>query len=222
MNYFSPIFGIVTNNDPQSENGGSFLSYFYTLKKMAGEPVGQDEKFIYHDKMHGAYMEKGLYRRSSYHDKTRVSQDEISGFIFGSKQLDTFHAKDVMDYLKENKGNYHATGEDRFYSQGDYYSWDLAVYSKSSKFRAIWYSLNLLISSNKPKENTSSKMIYLNELYNIKDISPHAKRLWNYYVWRMNKMYGANWIASLYSIYFHTENSDHPLLVMANKVKGVL
>lgn len=217
MNYFSSIFGLVSKEDPQSENGGLQLGFFYTLKRMLGERITITEADLFVTKMRNAKVTEGLYLRSSYHKFTRVSQDEQSGFSICSYILETNHRFEIWKYLDKHH-NYPATGEDRRYNPGDYYAWGTLAGAKPPWYSPFWYCINLVLSSNKPKGNTSSKLIYLCELYLMKDISKYANKLWKYYSWRMKFMYGKNWINALFETCYIREDSDFPLKELSRRL----
>ncbi len=211
MNYFSSIYGLVTKNDPVTENGGLFLAYYYVLKKMNGHKISTNERILYIEKMGRAYVAKGLYKRSQAHNERTVSHDEITGMIISSLMIVTVHRHDILDYLFSHWGNYPATGKRKFYQPSDYFAWLTMTHSPLAILFFPFYLISLLISSNKKSQETSSKLIYLSELHTMKDFSFLANLLWKYFSWRMNKMYGSKWVESLFLIYFHTEDDDHPL-----------
>ncbi len=130
----------------------------------------------------------------------------------------TKHRFDIWGYLVTHLGFYSATGVKKFYNPGSYYSWAILADSYISFIFAPWYTLNLLISTNKPKNDTSSKLIYLSELYCMKDKNAYGDFLWQYYEWRMQVMYGEKWIAALYDIYFGAEELSHPLRSLSRKL----
>lgn len=218
MNYFSEIFGLITKADPGTENGGLFFAHYLVLKLMLGMPVTLDDYNLYQSKMANAHVEWGLYLRSKEHKSRTVSQDEQAGFAVASYILHTSHRHQIWGYMVKHFGNYPATGVGKFYNPGSYYAWAVLADSNLALFLAPWYTVNLLISTNKPKQDTSSKLIYMTELYVMKEKSVYSKFLWNYYVWRMELMYGKKWIKSLYDIYFGGESMDHPLRQLVEKL----
>lgn len=219
MNYFSPVFGLVTKNDPQTENGGLFLAHYLVLCSMLSLEPDPIARQVYIEKMTKARISSGLYLRSSYHTGRTVSQDEQTGFSVGSYLLNLPHRFDIWDYLVENKGIYPATGVAKFYNPGSYYSWAVLADYKLSALLAPFYTLNLLITSVKDRLDTSSKLIYLTELYVMKEKSSYSNLLWKYFSWKMKRMYGEDWITELYAIYFSMEDSDHPLIELSRKLK---
>lgn len=216
--YFSPIYGLVTKHDPTTENGGLFLLYYLVLKNILGIPITTKDRFIYVYKMDKAKVEEGLYLRSANHTTRTVSQDEQTGFSGTSYLIGLTYHLNIWKYLTKHYGNYPVTGENKFYNGGSYYTWAVLAKSKLSILFAWWFTINLLISSNKPENDTSSKLMYFAELHIMKDISIYSKLLHKYFIWRMNKMYGDKWVASLFNIYFHTEDANHPLLYLSKQI----
>lgn len=219
MNYFSEIYGLVTKGDPTTENGGLFFAHYLVLKKILGKEIVVYDHFIFDEKMKGAYVDVGLYKRSSMHNERTVSQDELTGMIVASFILGTKHRIEIVKYLKDHWGNYPATGVNKRYNPASYCPWYILSGEKPSIITRSWYALNLLISSNKNKDNTSSKLIYLCELFITKDESLFCNILYSYFSWRMKIMYGSKWVYALFYEYFHrTELSDFPLLELSKEV----
>lgn len=216
--YLSHIYGLVTKNDPGTENGGLFLARYLTYKKMLGIPVDQDDYNTYMSKMDKAYVKYGLYLRSANHTTRTVSQDELTGFMLGSILIRVSIHKAVWGCLVSRFGSYPATGKAHWVNPGSYYAWAILGDSSFSFMLAPWYTINLLISTNKEKNDTSSKLIYIDELYNMKDKSWYSKLLYKYLDWRMTKMYGVKYIKSLVDIYYASEDMDHPIRELANRI----
>jgi hypothetical protein len=185
---------------------------------MLGHQLTPQDIDIYYQKMHQAYVAPGLYLRSKNHTERTVSHDEITGFMVGSEVIKTYHRKTIWKHLISNHMTYNATGTVKAYNPADYYPWALMADSALAPIYAPFYFANLMISSNKAKEDASSKLIYLTELYVIKDKSSYANFLWKYFSWRMEKMYGKGWIGELYAIYFKNEEEDFPLRKLSKEV----
>lgn len=212
----------MTKADPTTENGGLFFAHYLVLKRMLGMPMECTDYQVYQSKMDKAYVRYGLYLRSKNHPQRTVSQDEITGFMIASSILCyTSYRCTIWNFLASHFGNYPATGKNKFYNPGSYYAWALAADSSWSMILGPWYWVNLVISSNKPEHDTSSKLIYMTELYALKDKSPFATFLWKYYSGRMELMYGKKWIKALCDIYFWQEEMDHPIRQLAKKVGGI-
>ena len=223
MNYYSFIYGLVTNHDMTSENGGLFLLHSIVLKlilcaQLRCVPDFTLEKQIFNAKMESAKISEGLYLRSANHKERTVSHDEITGFIGTSASLNTDHSVKIWKYLSLHGGHYNATGKEKSYNFGAYYFPAVMNNSWVSFIYAPIYTINMFISINTKKEDTSSKLIYLDELYLAKDKSRYALILWEIYQKKMRLMYGDHWIRELYAIYFKGEPSDHPLIELSRKL----
>ena len=219
MKYLSEIYGLVTKQDPITENGGLFFAHYLVLKKMLGLRASQEDQWLFLEKMEQARIGSGLYLRSKNHPERTVSHDEISGTMITSEILDNHRGITVLWYLKKHFGNYPATGTNKFYQPSNYYAWCVLCDSKWSFLFAILYTVSLLLSSNKGKEATSSKLIYMSELYIMKEKSAYSRLLWGYFSWRMKVMYGKLWVRELFGIYFKGEDLDHPLIKFSRLVK---
>lgn len=218
MNYLSNIYGMVTKSDPITENGGLFFAHYLVLKSMLGTPVTPQDANIYYEKMMAAFVSSGLYLRSRNHQQRTVSKDEITGFMVASEVLKTYHKERIWRSICDHWLSYPATKKAKFYNPGSYYSWAVIADSLSAPIFAPLYTINLLISTNRRKEDTSSKLLYLTELYVMKNKSLYCKILWKYYIWRMKKMYEKYWVNALYAIYFKDEDMDHPLRALPREI----
>lgn len=220
MKYFSCIFGLVTKHDPTTENGGLFFAHYLVLKKALGLKITAEDFIVFTTKMLKAKTSDGLYKRSEHHTVRTVSHDEISGMLVSSNILKTQHTEEIMSKLESGFGNYPATGVNKFYNPADFYAWATLAKRWYAPLFAPFYVLNLLITSNKKKQDTSGKLIYMDELFLMKDLSLLSKLLHKYFVWRMKKMYGQFWVKELFSIYFSTEDADFPLLELSQQIQG--
>ena len=209
MEYFSPIFGLVTKYNPTSENGGLFLAQY-----LVHRPNGIG-KSIFLEKMNNAINPDGLYRRSSHHVKRSVSHDEITGMIASSHIVGTIHKNIIWNQLKQNFWAYPAVVEGLTdylpYNPANYYAWGSYVGSSWSKALFPFYFINMMISLNKPAQETSSKLIYWLEL-NSMPTSKLNKFLKKYYESKVSEQYGDDYLKKMRYIYFHTEEKDFPLL----------
>ena len=218
MDFFSPIYGLVTRHDPVSENAGLFFLHYLVLKLMLGQHVSLNDYQLFYSKMDNSKVANGLYRRNKTLVDRTVSHDEITGMIGTAYIIGSHHDIDIAHYLVSNYGNYPATGVNKYYNPANYYAWLTLTGYKLAFLFAPLYTINLLITSNKEPGNTSSKLMYLDELYLLKDVSFYGKILWTYYVWRMKLMYGEKWIRSLFDIYFASEDMTHPLRDLSHKI----
>ena len=212
MNYFTDI-GLGISTDLLSENSGLFYAHWLVLKKELGMKSDYNDYTFFCNKMLHAYISRGLYLRRELHPSRTVSQDEISGMMISSFLLKTFHRKEIWSYLVNHFGNYKATGKNKFYNLGSFYSWAILAESRIAFLFAPLYFINLVIACMMKKENTSSKLIYFSELSTM----PKGF-LYRYYVKRMRNIYGEKWVRELFAIYFKSESADHPLIELSRLI----
>jgi len=209
MEYFSPTFGLVTETDPCTENGGLFLAQY-----LADNPESIVGRHIFMMKMSMAQLSSGLYRRSAGHNKRSVSHDEITGMMASSYLLGTLHKNIIWKQLKENFGAYPAIvmdWSDRLpFNPGNYYAWGQYANSKWSYIYAPLYFVNMVISLSKGLGDTSSKLMYDLELRTMPEnwLNTMMK---SYFVSKMTKQYGSDYLLKMRRIYFNREKDQFPL-----------
>ena len=212
FDYFPDGYGLVTQHDPITENCNLFYAEYLELRKR-NEYFDSAFKVIelsrFHYNMYLKHNQKfGVFNRRGKEDKRSVSHDEITGWLVASKILGTGHGRDIWKHLIKHGGSYNNTGRLLDYlpfNPSNYYAWGQLVDSKLSYFFLPFYMVNLAIASSKPKENTSSKIIYWLELQNLPDTFINRK-LKEYYQEKMNNQYGRDWLKSLFGIYFNSED----------------
>lgn len=209
MIYFSEIFGLITKENPTTENGGIFLAQY-----MASNPSDEQAKKIFLKKMDNAIQPNGLYKRSQHHTKRSVSHDEITGMMASSKIAGTIHRNIIWNQLKANFGAYPAVIEKWYdylpYNPANYYAWGDYAGSKVSKIFFPLYAINLFIALRKDPQETSSKLIYWTEL-NTMSNSFLNKKLKTYYTDKVTEQYGVDYLYKMRRIYFNQEGDDFPL-----------
>lgn len=209
MEYFQ-LGGLVTKNDPNTENCNLFYAEWLTLRCLGvTRRLGWQDYFI--DGMDSKWnLKTKCYNRRTFDDSRSVSHDEITGWLVSSKILYTTHGENIWKHLITHFGSYNNTSKMVDYlpfNPANYYAWGLLVNSRLAYIFAPFYLINLLISANKPPENTSSKIIYWVQLSNT-----HSPLFKKYFEYKMKKMYGEKWLASLLIIYFgKTEKDDFPI-----------
>lgn len=210
MDYFSPIYGLVTKADPITENGGLFLAQY-----MADNPRSELAKKIFLTKMNLSIQPSGLYKRSREHNERSVSHDEITGMMASSKIASTIHKNIIWNQLKANFGAYPAVIEKWYdflpYNPANYYAWGQYVGSKWSTIFLPFYFLNMVIATSKPKKDTSSKLIYWLELETMPKSTMNLF-LKDYFDSKMVKQYGNDFKKQLRMIYFYSEDKSFPLI----------
>lgn len=219
MIYHSKIFGLVTKNDPTTENGGTFLCHEVVLSnELKKDPQPLMDLFC--SKMKNAKLGNGIYMRSAYHITRTVSQDELTSFFVTSYLLNTNHKDEIWKYMLRHFGVYSFNKNRKLpFQPACYYAWSRLAGSKIAIVFLPFYIAAFLISISKGKQNTSSKLLYWDELYAMNLKGKMIDRLlWKFYTWKMKKMYGQNFVKGLIDIYFHTENEDFPLKMLANSL----
>lgn len=206
MNYFREGFGLITENDPNTENCSLFYAEYLTLK----EEVTEEDKEFFVNNMKLKLNDRGLYNRRSIETVPirSVSKDEILGFLVASKILNTDHKDIIWKHLITHFGSYNNTG--RFtealpFNPANFYAWGQLVDSKLSYLFLPFFIVNLIIAANKKKEDTSSKIMYWLIFKNIKETNIN-RLLKNYFEKKMKAMYSDNYVKDLMDIYFWMED----------------
>jgi hypothetical protein len=202
------IYGLVTRQDPISENAGLFLAQYAASKPDA------IALSTFSSKMRLAKQPNGLYARSVKHLQRSVSHDELTGMLATSKIFNTQHRFEIWKQLKANFGAYPAivmSKKDYLpFNPANYYAWGQYVDSKLSYLFLPFYIFNLFESCNDEKIDTSSKLVYHLELVTMpKNVV--NKALLGYYENKMKQQYGENYLLKLRKIYFSNETPDFPL-----------
>lgn len=208
FSYFSNIYGLVTKYDSSSENGGLFLAQYVMTNPNALALS------TYYSKMKLAKQPNGMYARSAQHLQRSVSHDEITGMMSVSFKYNTFHRFEIWKSLLKNLGAYPAIVVDKSdylpYNPANYYAWGQYAGSKLSYLFLPLYFINMIISSNKDIQITSSKIITHLELSTMPKNFVN-KLMMKYFEKKMVKQYGSDYLLELRKIYFWSETEDFPL-----------
>ncbi len=210
--YFLPILGLVTTYDSHSENAGLFLAQYAVSDR------SEKVKNLFISKMEAARLPSGLYRRSAEHNTRSVSHDEITGMMSTSYMFGLNYHKEIWNQMVSHNGAYPAIIENKLdyvsYNPGNYYAW--CEYQERWDCGAYYpfYKANMMIALNKPKQETSSKLIYWLEL-NSMPVNQTNEMLKHYYEDKMKKQYGNNFLFEMRKIYFSQEDeNEFPLLTI--------
>lgn len=206
FDYFS-YGGLVTKNDPTTENMNLFLAEYLTVG-------GHVEKEYFIDAMDSRRLSNGLYLRSPIHKARTVSHDEILGFIVTSKILNTYHRFEIWNQLVENNGAYPAVAHDISdlisYNPANFYPWAMITeHENVAQIYLPFYLVNFLLNINKPYKDTSSKIKTWLEISNMPPTKTN-QLLAIQFDDSMIKMYGRCWLEVLMHIY-HGEDPDFPI-----------
>jgi hypothetical protein len=220
FNYFKPGYGLVTKQDPNSENCNLFYSELVTLKK----PISDVDSFLLHNMFTNNMIlkyncKRDVFNRRSGNDTRSVSQDEISGWVHSSYLLNTEHKKIIWNHLISHFGSYNNTGKLMDYlpfNPANYYSWGILCDSWLAYLFLPFYVINLIIALSKEANNTSTKILYWLDMVNMPQTFIN-KILKKFYVYRMKKQYGEKYINSILRYYFYGEDKDFPIFVELDK-----
>lgn len=207
--YFKMGWGIVTENDPNTENCNLFLAQWHILKHAKGELTEADRDWFMAN-MTSKKNADGLYNRRSVETEPvrSVSQDEILGFLISSTLLRTPNAEKIWKHLITHFGTYNNTKRLRDsipFNPANFYAWGQIVGSKLSCLFLPFYIANLLIAINKDPSNTSSKIMYWMEL----EVMPKTWiniLLHSIYEKEMIKQYGGDYVSFLLHFYHGRED----------------
>lgn len=221
MEYFSNYYGLVTDNDPVTENGQLFLAEYLLLQD---EVVPSINRIMYEQLFNSWTGTKGLYHRNpDLTDRRIMSHDNLAGIMSWSFVNKTGHAEYIWDYLLKHGGTYdNSQGKtkqlSRFlpFNPSNFFIWGLCADSNIYLLFLPFYVLSLIISCNKKKEDTSGKILSWVEMY------PHrnhwlVKYLFKYYERKMREQYGDNYIKELMKIYHGGNSREFPI----NKILGI-
>lgn len=208
FSYFSNIYGLVTKHDSTTENGGLFLAQYIITNPTALALS------TYYSKMKLAKQANGMYARSTNHLTRSVSHDEITGMMAVSAKFNTFHRFEIWKSILTNFGAYPAIVMNKSdylpYNPANYYAWGQYVGSIFSYLFLPLYFINLIIASNKKKEETSSKLIYHLE-FSTMPKSFINNKMFSYFENKMKEQYGSAYLMQMRKIYFSKETEDFPL-----------
>lgn len=215
MNYFREGFGLITSNDPDTENCSLFYAEYLTLK----QEVTEEDRQFFCNNMLLKLNERGLYNRRSIETipVRSVSKDEILGFLVASKILNTNHGKVIWKHLITHFGAYNNTGRLLDYlpfNPGNYYPWGQIMGSFLSYLFLPMFIVNLFITCNKGPQNTSSKILNWLEFKNMPETFIN-KQLCKYFEKKMKAQYGEKYLDGLFNIYFNMESRvEFPLFTL--------
>ena len=209
--FFSPIYGLTTLHDSKSENGGLHLAKYLRLKSDLNLPFSPQDNLIYSAKIEFAKVSTGLYRRDGTRTERTVSHDEITGMLVASKLLGTSHASEIWNYLISHFFIYDPNNNRPYPAFAPQWIclWAELMDSKLFKWLLPYTLISILLTTKSgSQQDTSGKLLYFTLL-------KRDSFLWKVYKSRMIKLYGPEWVKSVFSIYFWTEPKDHPLIELS-------
>lgn len=218
MEYLSTTYGLVTDNDPTTENGQLFLQQLMLL-----DPYNQELIDTMNTQLLYSKVDVGLYHRNPQLTNKILSNDNLSGIFSYSVTNNTQERFEIWNHLLKHLGTYDNTqGKSkqlsRFlpYNPSNFFIWGLSAESNIYLAFLPFYIINLVLACNKPIEDTSGKILYWVEM------SPHkdhwlVKRFWRYYERKMIAQYGVGYIKQLMKRYHGGNSPEFPI----NKILGV-
>lgn len=209
--FFSPIYGLTTLHDQETENGGLHLAQYLRLKSDLNIEDTVEDLIIFQNKMFDSKVSEGLYRRDKTRNERTVSHDEITGFLVASKLLWTIHHKEIWSYLLKHAFIYDPNNNRPYPAFAPQWIclWGELMGSWLFKWLLPYTLISMLITTKSgSQQDTSGKLLYFTLLN-------RDSFLWKIYVSRMEKLYGSKWCQKVFSIYFHTEPKDHPLIELS-------
>ena len=218
MEYLSTKYGLVTDNDPTTENGQLFLAELILLKKLRQVEGADRLGSIMKMQLFNSKVSSGLYHRNpDLIDRRVMSHDNLTGIFAFSYSEKTEHRFEIWKYLVKHLGTYDNTrGKtkqlSRFlpFNPSNFFVWGLCAESKIYLLFLPFFFFSMMLSCRRPKEDTSGKILLWTKLYPLKD---HwlCKYLFAYYEKKMINMYGVDYVRELMKAYHGTNSPDFPI-----------
>ena len=206
-----------------NENGILYLAeYIMCLHKSAD--LNTQDKLVFETIVYNLrYEDNGVYNRGEGESKPwhkyyvpaesrrTISQDNITAIACGTYLLG--NKNEAIQIAKHGIANFFVYNNikplRRFpLNPGNISTWlALGGFEKSALVFLPFYIINFIITMCKPANNTSSKKLYMLELYTLRNVFGF-KTLGKILDWRLRKQYGENYVNSIYSIYYP---AGHPL-----------
>ena len=210
MEYFND-FGLTGELDLTNENGQLFeVTYLF---------LNGENAIVNHmnSQLAKSKVEDGLYNRNPTLVKT-MSHDNLLAITAFSKQFNTGHAKQIWRYLLKHLGTYDNTkGKSseltRFlpFNPANYFIFGLCANSILAYLFLPFFLINLIISCNQSKDNTSGKILDFISLHPLKDKNFILKAINRYYEKKMKALYGEDYMRALITIYHGGNSKNFPI-----------
>lgn len=225
MEYISRVYGLVTDNDPTTENGQLFLvDYIFLLEQnnknlesIFASDIMKTQLALSETKV------KGLYNRNPMLQTRTTSHDNLSAIFAWSASRQTQHRFEIWKYLIKHFGTYDNTeGKSKQFSRylpfnpANFFAWGLSANSLLAYLFFPMFLINLIIASNKPKGDVSGKILSFVEMFPLQK-NFLVKICYKYYTNKMIKMYGENYHYEIRKIYHGGNSKDFPI----NKLLGI-
>lgn len=232
-NWYSEYHGLELKpnvNTPSArittENGILYFTEFLMLLDIR-EDLQTLDRARFYNLCRALQVTPGLYDRGAgesnfipYDQRRSISQDNIVAVASGSVICDYDFQNEIAYYGLEHGFMFNNIAPRLVLpmNPGNYSPW-LAMAGK--KFLPvvffIFYLINILITSFKNKQNTSSKKLYIIELYAL--VIKQNNRLFKFvsklFFSRLVSQYGEDFIHQIYKIYYP---EDHPLVFFSKNI----
>ena len=210
MEYFND-FGLTGERDSSSENGQIFeVTYLF---------LSGDESKITHmnSQLVKSKVEDGLYNRNPTLIKL-MSHDNLLAITSFSKAYNTGHAKQIWKYLLCHLGTYDntkgkSTDITRFlpFNPANYFIFGLCADSILAYLFLPFFLINLIISCNQSKDQTSGKILDFISLFPQKNKNFLLRAIHAYYERKMKGLYGEDYLKELMTIYHGGNSKEFPI-----------
>jgi hypothetical protein len=234
MEYLSTKYGLVTDEDPTTENGQLFLAQYCLLLYEPTQYYFSQSSVVaaldtMTEQLQNSYTGiPGLYHRNpDLTDRRIMSHDNIIGIMCWSKFFNTSHRFDIWNYLVKHGGLYDNTqGKSPQFSKYLPYSpqtmFILGLCANSKLIYLFFpllfpiFLLNLIWDCYKKPEESTSKLIDWVTFVTLRNIW-FMKPLNKFFVSRMKKQYGENYIVGLMNTFHGRNSKEFPI----NKLLGI-
>jgi hypothetical protein len=225
MEYITTTYGLTGEYDPTSENGQLFLvDYIFLLganDRILEAIFASDVLKTQIDNSKTGI--EGLYHRNALLTTRTLSHDNLSAIFAWSYATGSNHRFEIWKYLVKHLGTYDNTqGTSTAFSRhlpfnpANFFAWGLCSNSILAYLFFPIFLINLIISSNKPKNDVSGKILAFVEMYPLQK-NLLVKLCYKYYTNKMTKMYGENYHYEIRKIYHGGNSAEFPI----NKLLGI-
>lgn len=225
MEYISRVYGLVTDNDPTTENGQVFLvDYAFMLDQRNLNIEEIMLRDVFKTQLELSKTDTvGLYNRNVMLQTRTMSHDNLSAILSYSYFIKSNHRFEIWKYLLKHLGTYDNTqGKSkqltRFlpFNPANFFIWGLCAESFLAYLFLPFFIINFLITCAKPKDDTSGKILLNIELYSLKN-NFIINLFYKYYNKRMIAQYGIEYKTELRKLYHGGNSADFPI----NKLLGI-
>lgn len=224
MEYLSTKYGLVTDNDPVTENGQLFLAELIQLTSSSTQNyLIPTYNLLMQMQLNASKVKDGLYNRNpDLTDRRIMSHDNMQGIMAWSYSQNTYHRFQIWKYMWMHGFTYdNSQGKSsqlsRFlpFNPAYVFMWGLMAESKLIYiFLPILYPIflvSLMMACNTKHEDSGGKILYWLGLTALRD-NFLIKIPLRYFEKKMKHSYGEDYVKELMRIYHGRNNSkDFPI-----------